>query len=105
MNRTVYKIQFASELPVGMVDFHLMTAARATESLYGRNAVRLDGAARISPKSHTVTIDAETEVGIDLAKIFMGFMTSDFGEKSFIVTKTEEYLRVSDQELLEKVLL
>ncbi|MEN6521140.1 MAG: hypothetical protein ABFD46_08330 [Armatimonadota bacterium] len=105
MNRTVYKIQFAGELPVGMVDFHLMTAARAAESLYGRNAVRLDGAARLSSRSRTVTIDAETEVGVDLAKMFMGFMVSDFGEKSFVVTKTEEYLRVSDQELMERVLL
>jgi hypothetical protein len=105
VNRTVYKIQFGRSLPVGMVDFHLMTAARAAESLYGRNAVRLDGAVRLNPKNRTVTIDAETQVGIDLAKMFMGFMAGDFGEKSFVATKTDEYLRVSDDELLERVLL
>lgn len=105
MNRTVYKIQFAKKLPVGMVDYHLMTAALAAQSLYGRNAVRLDGAARLNTKNRTVTIDAETQVGVDLAKMFMGFMTNDYGEKSFVVTKTEEYLRITDHELLSRVLL
>ena len=105
MNRTVYKIEFARELPVGMVDFHLMTAARAAESLYGRDAMRLDVAVRLSSKKRMVTIDAETQIGVDLAKMFMGFMTTDFGEDSFSVTKTEECLHFTDDELLSRVLL
>ncbi|MEN6358247.1 MAG: hypothetical protein ABFD83_14335 [Armatimonadota bacterium] len=105
MNRTVYKIQFAKRLPVGMVDYHLMTAALAAESLYGRNAVRLDAVARLNSKNRTVIIDAETQVGVDLAKMFMGFMTNEYGEKSFAVTKAEEFMRFDDQELLARVIL
>lgn len=105
MDRIVYKIQFARKLPTGTVDYHLITAVLAAESLHGRCAVRLDAVTRLNAKNRTVTIDAETQVGLDIARMFIGFLSREFGERSFQVNKTEEYLRETDREFLSEVLL
>lgn len=105
MNRIVYKIEFAKKLPMGTVDYHLITAVIAAESLHGRSAVRLDAVARLNTRKRVVTVDAETQVGVDIAKMFIGFLSRDFGERSFQVNKTEENLGETDRELMAQVLL
>jgi hypothetical protein len=39
----------------------------------------------------TCTIDASTDVGSDLALIFTGFATKEYGERSVLIERTQPY--------------
>ena len=50
--------------------------------------IRLDAKFRLDLKKRSCVIDAGTEVGRNIAKIFTGFITRQFGEGAFKVERT-----------------
>ena len=87
MNREIYRYNFNAKVPLRDVEESLLLAVLATESLHGRALVRLDASFRLDAKKRSCVVDAATDVGRAIARIFTGFLTREFGEEAFKVER------------------
>lgn len=74
MTRTVHKFTFEPEIPMGEIRNGLLLSTIAVEAIYGESAMMIEGKFSINMREWTCVIDAETQLGSDLAKVFAGFM-------------------------------
>ncbi|MCC6678170.1 MAG: hypothetical protein IT436_13600 [Phycisphaerales bacterium] len=79
------RYQFEPEVPFKQVEDALLLAVMAVEGLAGESAVRLDAAFNVNQSGRTCLIDAATEVGSAIARVFTGLVTREFGAGSFHV--------------------
>ena len=87
MNRELYRYNFDSKVPIRDVEESLLLAVLAAESLHGRSLVRLDASFCLDSHKRSCIVDAATEVGRAIARIFTGFLTREFGEEAFKVER------------------
>lgn len=87
MNKDAYRYRFNQELPLQEVEDSLLLAVLAVENLYGRSLVRLDAAFLLDRQERTCELEAGTEVGRAIARIFTGFLSQQFGEQSFRIER------------------
>lgn len=87
MHRTLYRYQFDDLVPMRDVEETLHLAMLATESLHGAAQARLDASFRLREDRHSCVIDADTEVGSSLARIFTGFLGRGYGLGAFRVER------------------
>ena len=85
----VYRFHFGKTIPAAEVETTLLLALFGAEALHGEARTRLDARHTLDRKKRTVVIDAGTPVGIDLNKLFLGFVTREFGPGSFRVERVE----------------
>ncbi len=65
----------------------LQLAILGAEGLYGPARVRLDAWYRREPARRALVVDATTEVGAAVVRIFTSYLTREFGEESFSVRR------------------
>lgn len=87
MNGDVFRYQFSSGLDITEVEATVMLAILATESLHGESRVRLETLHRFDARQRSCVIDASGEVGRDLSRLFLGFISREFGKDSFRVER------------------
>lgn len=87
MNRELYRYNFDSKVPIRDIEESLLLAVLAAESLHGRSLVRLDASFCLDSHKRSCVVDAATEVGRAIARIFTGFLTREFGEEAFQVER------------------
>lgn len=87
MNRELYRYNFDSKVPIRDIEESLLLAVLAAESLHGRSLVRLDASFCLDSHKRSCIVDAATEVGRAIARIFTGFLTREFGEEAFKVER------------------
>ena len=87
MNRELYRYNCAATVPMRDVEQSLLLAVLATECLHGRSLVRLDASFCLDNDKRSCVVDAATEVGRAIARIFTGFITREFGERAFKVER------------------
>ena len=87
MNRELYRYNFNAKVPLQDVEESLLLAVLATESLHGRALIRLDASFCLDTGKRSCVVDAATEVGRAIARIFTGFLTREFGEEAFKVER------------------
>ena len=75
-----YKYRFDESVPAQELEDTFMLAMLAVESLHGRSRVRMEGRFNLDKARRTCVIDVSTDVGSDLARIFTGFATKEYGE-------------------------
>lgn len=85
MTNHIYRYRFDRAVPASEIEETLMLALIAVESLHGRARLRMDGRYRFDKKQHACEIDASTEVGADLAKIFTGYATQEYGDDAVAI--------------------
>ena len=91
MNREIYKYEFPPDLSIQEVERSLALSVLTTESLHGRSQVRMDASFFVDTEKHACVIDADTEVGRDIARIFTGYLTREFGENAFRVKRIRSH--------------
>lgn len=79
MTRTVYRFTFEPGVPMAHVLRGLLLSTTAVEAIYGESAMMVDGKFSVCKRERTCDIDAETQVGMDLAKVFAKFMNLHSG--------------------------
>ncbi|MBP3954869.1 hypothetical protein J8F10_06180 [Gemmata sp. G18] len=89
MSSDVYRYHFGDQIPAVEVETTLILSIFGTEALHGEAQTRLDAGHAFDAKKRTVVIDAGTPVGRDLNRLFIGFMTREFGSGSFRVARVE----------------
>ena len=88
MTQETYKYRFDQEaVPAQDLEDTFMLALLAVECLHSRSRVRMEGRFNIDKHSRTCVIDAATPVGSDLAHIFTGFATSEYGEHAIHIER------------------
>lgn len=87
MTKELYRYNFNSAVPLEDIEASLLLAIVATESLHGEAQVRLDAAHFFDQDRRACVIDADTAVGRDVNRLFVGFIRREFGEDSFRVER------------------
>ena len=87
MANNLYRYSFSEEIKFQDVQESLILSVLAAESLYGRSAIRMDAYFHIDEKTQTCVVDASSDVGRHIARIFTGFLINEFGEETFSVHK------------------
>ncbi|HKZ20277.1 MAG TPA: hypothetical protein VJQ57_09220 [Acidimicrobiia bacterium] len=67
----------------------LVLSLMASEGLHGRTRVQLEANFHLDRDERTCTVQAETEVGRDLVRIFTALLTRQFGEEGFTIESNE----------------
>jgi hypothetical protein len=94
MNSPVYHYLFLGPVPIEEIEVSLLLAVLATESLHGEAQVRLDACHVFDAEQRRCVIDATTQVGRDLNRLFVGFLRREFGEEAFKVERLEAMPRL-----------
>ena len=89
MDNEIFRYSFAQEVPAREIEETLHLAVLAAESLHGQSKVRLDASYCMHPDKRSCVIDAGTDVGRDIVRIFTGFAIREFGESAFKVCRVE----------------
>jgi len=87
MTNDTYRYAFEKTVKMQAVEESLLLAVIATEGLHGRVKVNLDARFTIDDQERRCEIDADNDVGKDLARIFTGLLVSEMGEGVFKITK------------------
>jgi hypothetical protein len=85
-----YRYEFSDEVDINEVAATVTLALLATESLHGESRVRLEAEHNFDAEHRCCTINASEEVGRDLNRLFLGFITREFGPESFSVERLSE---------------
>ena len=85
--RQMYRFGFKRYVDIDDILDTLTLSIIGTENLHGRSRVRLDGWWRLDRQRRLCLIDASTTVGEDLAKLFTGYLSREFGERAFSVQR------------------
>lgn len=85
----VYRYVLPARVAVGDLEDTLALAVLACQALHGEARVRLDAAYQFEGRKRTCAIDASTEVGRDLNRLFAGLLAREFGPTSFEVQRGE----------------
>lgn len=88
MSRETYTYRFEAGADMGVVEEILLLATMAAEGLHGRSRVQLDAEFRCDAKARIAEVDASTEVGDAIARIFTALLTTTIGEPAFKVTRS-----------------
>lgn len=86
--QTTYQYTFRRHVPIDDVQDTLTLAVLGAEQLHGRTRMRLDANFRLDRQRRSCTVDASTQVGQDIARLFAGFLTQEFGERAFRVRRS-----------------
>lgn len=84
----VYRYSFKRHLAMDDVQDSLTLAVLGAEQLHGRAKIRLDASFRLDRQRRSCTVNASTQVGQDIARLFAGFLTQEFGERAFQVRRS-----------------
>lgn len=85
MEQSEYTYRFSSELDIAELQATLTLAIMATESLHGESRVRLEAGHSFDAANRCCKIDARNDVGRDLNRLFLGFISREFGADAFQV--------------------
>ena len=89
MNSNAYRYTFTPDVPIEEIEASLLLAIWGCETLHGEAQTRLDAAHFLDPAMRACVIDAGTPVGRDLNRLFIGFVSREFGPDSFDVERIE----------------
>ncbi len=88
MTQETYKYRFDQKtVPARDMEDTFMLALLAVESLHSRPRVRMEVGFVIDKPNRTCIINAVTPVGRDLARIFTGFATCEYGERAMRIER------------------
>ena len=87
MNQNIYRYEFSFDISLQKVEESLALSVLTAESLHGSPQVRLDASFCVDREKRACIVDAGTEVGCDIARIFTGYLTREFGEGAFKVKR------------------
>jgi hypothetical protein len=87
MSDHVFRYSFSASVDIVEVEATVTLSLLATESLHGESRVRLEAHHSFDAEGRTCTIDATGEAGRDLNRLFLGFISREFGQNSFRVER------------------
>ena len=87
MKRTVCRYTFEARVPVEEAEATLQLSFFGAEGLYGAARVRNESGYVVDEPTRTFVVDASTEVGETVVRLFTGYATKEFGAGAFRVER------------------
>lgn len=81
----LFRYQFAESVPMPEIEETFVLAILATEAIHGESETRLMAEHAMDVAKRACIVDANTTVGMDLNKLFVGFLNRQFGGDAFRV--------------------
>jgi len=97
MNADAIRFEFDSEVPLQDAEMSLHLALIATEGLFGRALVRLEAEYELDEDHHVIGVDAGTEVGAVVVRVFTALLIREFGEEAFSIQRTNPQNEPDDE--------
>ena len=85
-----YRFRFTDAITTPEIAQRLFLAALNTENVFGEATMRLDASFRLSRQTRICEIDRDTEVGRHIAKLFVAFISAEFGDDCYTVERIEQ---------------
>ncbi|HEX8915028.1 MAG TPA: hypothetical protein VF796_21930 [Humisphaera sp.] len=85
MSAEAFTFTFASPVSMREVADTLHLARLAAEALHGPERVALGARTRVDGRRRTVTVEAATPAGMELALVFLGYCRREFGPAAVTV--------------------
>ena len=85
MNPVIYRYRFKPHVPLKDVEETLLLGVLAAEGLHGAAQVEMDVCYRFDQERHACVIDARSDAGRDVARIFTNFLRHEFARDAFDV--------------------
>jgi hypothetical protein len=89
MERGVYRFAFDKAINMREAEETLLLAVLAVESLFGESTVRLDASFSVDSSHRACVIDASTDVGRAICRVFTGFVSREFGGDAFQIHRVD----------------
>lgn len=86
---SVHRFQFSPQIPFPDAEASLLLARWGTESLHGPTRARLEARCRTDEDLRIVELDASSEVGRDMSRLFLGFLEHEFPASQYRVEVVE----------------
>ena len=90
MTHDTYKYRFDESVPAQELEDTFMLAMLAVESLHGRSRVRMESRFNLDKARRTCVIDASTDAGYDLKRIFTVFAVEKYGAHSVKIEQIQQ---------------
>jgi len=85
-----YRFLRKPDVPLDEAEMSLQLAILAAEGLFGGARVRMEPGDRLDEPQRALLVDANTEVGSAVVRIFTAFLTREFGEARFDVRRVDD---------------
>jgi len=89
MTQELYRYTFKPDVRLEDLEASLLLAILGAESLHGEAQTRLDAAHFFDLDQRACVIDASTPVGRDINRLFVGFVSREFGDSAFEVRRVD----------------
>jgi hypothetical protein len=89
MKSMVFRYEFHGDIPMEEVESSLLLSLLGVESLHGETEVQLNAHYSLEPAARSCLVDAGTQVGRDLNRLFAGFIRREFGRDQFRVRRVD----------------
>jgi len=90
MTIDVYRFEFERSVPMAEAEMSLHLSLFAVEGLFGQARVRLDAGYHIDERRRTIVVDATTEVGAAVVRVFTSLLLHEFGSDGFRVRRVTQ---------------
>lgn len=92
MDHPVYRFTFSSDVSMDEVEATLVLAFFSAEALHGEAQVRLDGRHTLDAASRQCVIEAGTEVGRTVCRLFTSYLRRELRDEQFQAERLREPL-------------
>lgn len=99
MTRDNFRFHFESDIPLDEAEMSLHLSLFAVEGLFGQARVRLDAGYALDAEAHALVIDASTEVGSAIVRVFTALLVREFGDDAFEVERVDPVSHHEPQEM------
>ena len=84
-----YQFEFNKTADMAAVENALLMAVIAAEGIHGRSRVNLEANFNTNQAVRTCLVNADNQVGEDIAKVFTEFLNLDIGEDTYRITRNK----------------
>lgn len=89
MTPDMYRFELERSVPIDEAEMSLHLALFAVEGLFGQARVRLEARYHVDEPRNVIVVDATTEVGAAVVRVFTSLLLHEFGGDGFSVRRAE----------------
>lgn len=81
----IHRFKFGPQVPFSDAEASLLLARWGTESLHGPARARLEARCRTDEPQRMIELDASSEAGQNMSRLFLGFLQQEFPASHYTV--------------------
>jgi hypothetical protein len=82
-----FQFEFSKSADMAKVEYALLMAVVAAEGIHGRSRVSLEADFNTNQAVRTCVVNANNQVGVDIAKVFAEFLNLEVGQDAYRIIR------------------